>query len=153
MEKPYLHLRKDVLAPPQAPRFPAGIQPVPFNAAQHASAAWDLLELAYRSGGGSVGAFDQWWPQVAGDPEYDPATIFTAVDMAGGLAGIALCWSVPFVKDFAVAPAWRRQGLGEAILRQAFVFFHRRNEPWIDLKVHVDNPAVRLYDRLGMRAV
>lgn len=153
MDKPYLHLRKDLLAPQQAPRFPDGIQPVSFDVAEHASAARDLLELAYRSGGGRVEVFEQWWPTVAGDPEYDPATIFTAVDTAGGLAGIALCWSVPFVKDLAVAPAWQRQGLGEAILRQAFVFFHQRNEPSIDLKVHVDNPAVRLYHRLGMRAV
>jgi len=149
--KRYTHLRKDLAEPPQAPRFPADVCPVPFDPASHARAAHALLEKSYRSGGGTVDAFDPWWYKLVNDPEYDPGNIFTAVDTTGRLAGIALCWNIPFVKDLAVAPAWQRQGLGEALLRQAFVFFHERGEPYIDLKVHDDNPAMRLYRRLGMR--
>ena len=141
------------MEPPQAPRLPLGIELVPFDAAGHAQAARDLLETAYQSGGGSVVPFDRWWPEVAADPEYDPATIFIAADPQGRLVGMAFCWRVPFVKDLAVASGWQRQGVGEALLRQAFVFFHQRGAPHIDLKVHVDNPALRLYQRLGMRVV
>ena len=153
MDKSYFHLRKDLVEPPQVPRLPPGIGLVPFDAAGHAQMARNLLEVAYRSGGGSVAPFAQWWPEVEADPEYDPATIFIAADLKGSLVGVAFCWRVPFVKDLAVAPAWQRQGVGEALLRQAFVCFHQRGAAHIDLKVHVDNPALRLYQRLGMRVV
>jgi ribosomal protein S18 acetylase RimI-like enzyme len=153
MDKSYFRLRKDLVEPPQAPRLPFGIGLVPFDADKHAAAARDLLEVAYRSGGGSVAPFASWWPEVEADPEYDPATIFIAADLKGGLVDIAFCWRVPFVKDLAVAPAWQRQGVGEALLRQAFVCFHQRGASHIDLKVHVHNPALRLYRRLGMRPV
>lgn len=153
MDKSYFRLRKDLVEPPQAPRLPRDIGLVPFNVDRHAAAARDLLEVAYRSGGGTVAPFARWWPEVEADPEYDPATIFIAADLKGGLVGIAFCWRVPFVKDLAVAPAWQRQGMGEALLRQAFVCFHKRGASHIDLKVQVDNPALRLYRRLGMRPV
>ena len=148
-----LRLRKDLTVPPKQPQFPAGIQPVSFVAAKHARAVWELLELAYRSGGGCVTNFDKWWPALACDPEYDPATIFAATDTTGKLVGIALCWRLPFVKDLAVAPQWRMQGLGEALLQQAFVHFHQRGDVSIDLKVYANNPAVRLYRRVGMLMV
>lgn len=149
-----IRLRKNLVVQPSLPQFPGGVQLAAFDATRHARAAHELLELAYRPGGGNVEPFDQWWPKVAGDPEYDPATVFTAVDMAGRVVGIALCWSVPFVKDLAVAPVWRGQGVGEALLLQAFSFFHHRGESHVELKVHEDNhAALRLYRRLGMQVV
>ena len=49
---------------------------------------------------------------------------------------------------------WRRHGLGEALLRLAFRTFQARGAAGVELKVHAENtPAIRLYERVGMRAV
>ncbi len=49
---------------------------------------------------------------------------------------------------------WRRHGLGEALLRLVFRTFERRGVGSVDLKVQAENaPAIRLYERVGMRTV
>ena len=60
-----------------------------------------------------------------------------------------------FVNGLAVRPAWRRRGLGLALLRQAFTWFWERGERRVGLGVDTANPtdASRLYERAGMRAV
>lgn len=152
-DKQVIHLRKTLVGPLQPPRLPDNVELVAFDPKEHARATHTLLEKAYASGYGTVEPFDEWWVEVATDPEYDPDSIFTACDRSGLIAGIALCWSAPFVKDIAVARSWQRKGLGEALLRHAFVFYQQRGDAHIDLKVHSDNPALRLYRRLGMHVV
>lgn len=60
-----------------------------------------------------------------------------------------------FIKDLVVHPSARRLGLGEALLRQAFLAFAARGADAVDLKVEIDNPtgARRLYERAGMKEV
>ena len=60
-----------------------------------------------------------------------------------------------FVNALAVRPAWRRRGLGLALLHQAFTWFWERGEHRVGLGVDSDNStdALRLYERAGMRAV
>jgi ribosomal protein S18 acetylase RimI-like enzyme len=112
-----------------------------------------LLEHGYRHGGGSVAAYDVWLPALTGDSEFDPELIFL-VEVGDDLAAAAICWTSGFVKDIVVAETWRRHGLGEALLRLVFRTFDRRGAGSVDLKVHADNaPAVRLYERVGMRTV
>jgi len=70
------------------------------------------------------------------------------------LAAAAICWTSGFVKDIVVHETWRRHGLGEALLRLVFRTFARRKADHVELKVHADNaPAIRLYERVGMRVV
>ena len=59
------------------------------------------------------------------------------------------------MKDLAVAPSMRRQGLGAALLHHAFRVFRERGAAGIELKVHSDNPsgALRLYRSLGFEAI
>lgn len=54
-----------------------------------------------------------------------------------------------------VVPAWRRQGLGLAMLYEAFGEFYRRDKRAVDLSVEATNPtgATQLYERAGMRVV
>jgi mycothiol synthase len=54
-----------------------------------------------------------------------------------------------------VRPAWRRRGLGEALLREAFHAMYGRGFTRIGLGVDAENVsgAVRLYERAGMRQV
>ena len=113
------------------------------------------MQIAYARGGGSVGPFDAWWPGVRDDSEFAAELVFLAVDQRGDIVGAAHCWTSAFVKDLVVHPDARRRGIAEALLKTAFAEFRRRGDRHVDLKVQLDNPtgAIRLYERLGMRAV
>jgi ribosomal protein S18 acetylase RimI-like enzyme len=50
-----------------------------------------------------------------------------------------------------VAPSWRNRGIGAAIVRQVVAEARKRRRGRVYLEVRVDNPARRLYHRLGFR--
>lgn len=115
--------------------------------------AHSVLGDGFWAGGGGAPAFRQWWKALRTDEEFDPALVFLAVDREG-VAGIAQCWTSAFVKDLAVAPRMRRQGLGRALMLTAFAEFKQRGARHVDLKVREDNaPALALYESLGMRTI
>lgn len=101
---------------------------------------------------GADGPFDEWWPRIAGDAEFDPDLCFLVIDGKGLLAGAALCWASGFVKDLAVHPEARRQGIGEALMRHVFLAFRERGAAHVDLKTNTvkNGAACSLYERLGM---
>ncbi|MBN9220738.1 MAG: GNAT family N-acetyltransferase [Mesorhizobium sp.] len=109
-----------------------------------------LLGEVYNDG--AEGPFEDWWPRIADDPEFDPALCFLVIDDRGRLAGAALCWTSAFVKDLVVHAQDRGKGIGEALMRHAFAVFRDRGAAHVDLKTNtVDSTAaVRLYNRLGM---
>jgi ribosomal protein S18 acetylase RimI-like enzyme len=55
------------------------------------------------------------------------------------------------VLDIAVLPAWRGQGIGTRCLQDLIAMAARRHLP-VTLQVAPDNPARRLYERLGFVA-
>lgn len=112
-----------------------------------------LLVHGYRGDGGRVGEFETWSPATTTDPEFEAELCFLACSPVM-LAGAALCWNSGFVKDLVVHESWRRQGLGEALLRHSFAVFAGRGIEAVELKVDAANvDAIRLYGRLGMRRV
>ena len=101
-------------------------------------------------------AFEEWWPAVEGDTEFDPALCLVLTETASGaLAGFAQCWNSGFVKDIGVRPGLRRLGLGRALMAEVFRIFQARGIGEVRLKVHADNPsgAPAFYRALGMRCV
>jgi ribosomal protein S18 acetylase RimI-like enzyme len=110
----------------------------------------ELLELAYRAGGGSVDPYDDWREWFTSDPEFDPESCFLAW-RAEALVGTALCWSSAFVKDLCVAPQFRRRGLGSGLLSVVLVHFRERGAGSVELRSHADNPsgANELYRKMG----
>jgi ribosomal protein S18 acetylase RimI-like enzyme len=147
-------LRRDLTVAVADPVWPAGFSARIFTA-EDAPAVHRLMQIAYARGSGGVGAFDQWWPGVRDDGEFDAGLCFLAIDGRGEIAGAAQCWTSAFVKDLVVRPDARRQGIAEALLLTVFQAFRRLGATHVDLKVQLDNPsgAVRLYRRLGMRDV
>jgi ribosomal protein S18 acetylase RimI-like enzyme len=138
------HLRK--------PAWPEGIRVRSFEPTD-AHSLHDLLERAYRLGGGTVAPFAEWLPQMTNDEEFDHELWFLAESQAT-IVGAVLCWTSAFVKDLVVAETWRRRGIGEALLLHAWGVLAARGADSVELKVQADNSnAVRLYERLGMRAV
>ena len=147
-------MRRDLREPVAAHPWPDGVGPALFSPAL-AAEMHALLELAYANGGGSVPSFPQWWAALSSDSEYDPALCFLARTDDNRIVGVAQCWTSGFIKDLAVHPDWRRQGVGRALMHQAFQAFRDRGAIAVDLKVEPDNPsgAVGFYQDLGMFAV
>jgi GNAT superfamily N-acetyltransferase len=65
-----------------------------------------------------------------------------------GWVGALLC-----VNDVFVQPAFRRQGAGKALLALAAAEALRRGAPFLEIMVHEDNPARRLYRKAGFTQV
>lgn len=146
-----LLLTRDLQLPFPAPQWPPEVVLAPFRDAD-APACHGLLLRAYAEGGGDiVSSFEEWWRTTGSDAEFDPELLFLARRRDGAVVGLAQCWTTGFVKDIVVDPAYRRQGIGEALLLEAFAVLQRRGHSRIGLKLRSDNPygARRLYDRLG----
>jgi ribosomal protein S18 acetylase RimI-like enzyme len=146
-------MRRSLSEPFAAPVWPDGVALRTF-APGDAADVHSLLEQAYAAGGGSVAAFAEWLPAMTGDSEFSADLWFLAWS-GNDLAGAALCWTSAFVKDIAVSSAWRRRGIGTALLLHCCRAFAARGAPALDLKVESDNPsgADRLYRELGFRLV
>ena len=118
-----------------------------------AKAAHAVLQSGFWEGGGGAVAFPRWWSALRKAEAFDPALFFIVEDETG-LAGLAHCRTNALIKDLAVHPRARRQGLGRALMLTAFSAFAARGELQVDLKVREDNlTAQRLYQSLDMRIV
>ncbi|MEO8686117.1 MAG: GNAT family N-acetyltransferase [Devosia sp.] len=149
-ERPHIRLRKSLLEPLPAARWPSGFGLIPLSAARPHT-VHKLLVDAYANGFGDITEFDAWWTSLVEDAEFDPGLIFIAANAAGEPVGVAQCWTSAFVKDIAIAAGYRGKGLGEALLWTAFAAFKARGIAHVDLKVQTQNAdAQRLYARVGM---
>ncbi|MBU1174581.1 MAG: GNAT family N-acetyltransferase [Alphaproteobacteria bacterium] len=141
---------RELATPVPVPRFPVGITRRRFDAAA-ASAAHALLADAYANGFGAVPGFGRWHTSLVADAEYDPELCFYFADGANPVA-FALIWTSGFIKDFAVAAAYRRQGIGRTMLSTVFSGLRARGITEVGLKVHAENhAAIALYEACGMR--
>jgi ribosomal protein S18 acetylase RimI-like enzyme len=113
---------------------------------------------------------DPFWREVTpprfsvrflGTPGYDPTLWFLLWD-GDELVGFALCvpelgteTDVGWVSWLGVRPPWRRRGLAEALLQRSFTELYARGKRRVRLGVDAQNVtgALRLYERVGMRAV
>jgi ribosomal protein S18 acetylase RimI-like enzyme len=137
--------------PVEEPRWPAGIE-VRTVRTEDAAAVKGLLDEAYAAEPEHRPVpFDEWRQVMLGDPSFDP-DVWLLAESGGELAAAALNWREGYVKDLVVHPAWRRRGLGEALLRRTFASFRERGVARVSLKVLSNNPtqAWRLYERVGM---
>jgi mycothiol synthase len=150
----------DVVSAPQ-PRLPSGIVLRTYE---------DADDELLRSALNEAFAEDPFWTGVSpssfrafylGARGFDPSLWLLARDGAE-LAGFALAYperggdeTLGWVGTLGVRPAWRRRGLGEALLLSAFRALHERGLLRVGLGVDTQNVtgALRLYERAGMRPV
>jgi mycothiol synthase len=83
--------------------------------------------------------------------EYDDEVVGLAICRAGTEVASEDGW----VRDLGVVPAWRRHGIGMALLRTTFAAFRSRGLTGVALEVDdvTLDGAVALYRRAGMRTV
>jgi ribosomal protein S18 acetylase RimI-like enzyme len=95
---------------------------------------------------------------------FGPRARFTAfvAEHAGAVVGMVTAteryytsWAgcTLYIQDIYVEPAWRGRGIGAALLGCVAALAIAHGSPLVELTVREDNPARRLYGRLGFHQV
>lgn len=164
----YHHIRSsytmiiEMEGPVPEPEVPEGITVRTYNAKTDAADAYHAMEDSFRDHFGFVkqpfeeglNRFRHFWE----DEGSDPTLMFLAMD-GNEIAGINLCRPQSFddpqmgwVGTLGVRRAWRKHGIGLALLRHSFNEFYRRGKRKVGLGVDAENltGALRLYESAGM---
>lgn len=145
----------DLDAEPPVPDWPEGftwaLQP------ERAQEVYEALEEAFADHWGhEPRSFEEW---IAHNGPLEERLCYVVSTDSGEVAAAQICdeerFGAGLVAILGVRPAWRRHGLGEALLRQAFHDLHRFGQRRVGLGVDAENTtgATRLYERVGMRVV
>ena len=155
----FRELRIELAAPPPAPAWPDGLRVVSFDAerdarefhAAHQEAFTDHWEHAPRDLG-------SWSRGYLGSDRFDPA-LWCVVRAEDEIAAGTICTGATYgggwIDALFTRRPWRRQGIGAALLADAFGRFWKRGEHSVGLGVDAasDTGAFRLYQRAGMTPV
>ena len=87
----------------------------------------------------------------------DLARYYAAFDLDGNLVGYAGCWQIleeVHITNIAVSPDFRRQKIGERLLRQIIDDCYKNKAKYITLEVRVsNNAAIKLYEKYGFKSL
>jgi mycothiol synthase len=140
------------------PEWPQGVSVRTFVPGQDDEAVYEAQDDAFADHFEHARWPYENWRRWAFTESFDPTLWLVAEDRAE-IAGVCLCRAkggagaeVGWVNVLGVRPPWRRQGLGRALLLQAFVEFRTRGKRGAGLGVDGLNTtgAVRLYEQAGM---
>jgi mycothiol synthase len=100
--------------------------------------------------------FGAWRARLLGHADFDPGLWWLAWD-GDEAVGALIAYDhgdLGWVKGLGVRRAWRRRGLGGALLTRAFAAFARRGQLRVDLGVDAqgETSPQRIYERAGMQA-
>ena len=157
-------MRIDFEGPLPTPTAPEGIVIRPMQVGKEEREVIFANYDSFRDHWGTVDEpFDsylqQWMHHMETDPNYDPAFYFVALD-GKEVAGVALCYpqtddapEMGWVESLGVRRAWRKRGLGLALLQHAFYALQQcgRNSVGLGVDVQSLTGALRLYEKAGMR--
>jgi mycothiol synthase len=145
---------------PPEPIWPAGLELRPLDVERDGRAihATDVAAFS-QEWGYHVRPYDEWYEKVFGTPRLDLSLPVVAW-ANDAVAGFSLCYPKRmgdwgWIGVLGVAPTWRRQGLGLALLQESFRRIRATGETVAALGVDSENPtgATRLYERAGMRSL
>jgi mycothiol synthase len=152
----FREIRIELEAPPPPPEWPDGLRVVPFDpdrdarefqAAQQEAFA-DHWEYSPRD-------FEDWAKSHLETDRFDPelwCVVRAGDEIAAGTICTADTYGGGFVHGLFTRRPWRRQGVGAALLADAFGRFWELGERSVGLGVDAanDTGAFRLYERAGM---
>jgi mycothiol synthase len=143
-------------APPPAPAWPDGLRGVPFDPEHDALDFHAAHQEAFAEHWGHAPRdFESWSKSHLASDRFDP-TLWCVVRAGDEIAGGTICTGDTFGGGFVHAlfarRPWRKQGVGAALLDDAFGRFWARGERSVGLGVDAANAtgAFRLYERAGM---
>jgi mycothiol synthase len=151
-------------APPPQPALPPGVTIRPFNRAREGHALVRAFQEAFRGSWGYVERpieeeHRRWMHRLDRDPDHDPSPFWFVARDGTEIAGLCLSDSreagdseTGWIHIVGVRPAWRRQGLGLALLQHSFGALYHQGRQRIGLEVDTQNPtgATHLYEKAGM---
>jgi mycothiol synthase len=139
---------------PQEPEWPDGLRVATFRE-EDAQAFYDALGESFADEWNFVQEpYDEWRERRLSGPDFDPTLWFLVWD--GGEVAALLRGErrgeQGWIGSLGVRPAWRKRGLGLALLRHTFADWYRRGVTTVALGVDAENSsgATRLYERAGM---
>ena len=152
----FREMRIELDAPPPVPEWPDGLRAVPFDPNHDARDFHAASEEAFAEHWGRTPRdFESWSKRTLASERFDP-TLWCVVRAGDEIAGGTICTADTYGGGFVLAlftrRPWRRQGLGAALLADAFGRFWERGERSVGLGVDAanDTGAFRLYERAGM---
>jgi len=156
INKYHLRMQIEMTAPPPQAQFPDGAALRPMRPGQDDLAVYAFIKMAFDTPERPFPSFKDWSGYMMRPDHYRPDLWFLLWHDAK-VIGAALCFDydpLGWVRQLAVAPGWRRQGIAANLLRYVFDVFYQQERPRVALGVHADNlGAVSLYERVGMERV
>ena len=146
---------------PASPQWANGITVRPFAKGQDEQATYQTDEEASKDKGyHDPLSYEGWVKRMGMEKEaFDPSLWFLACE-GNEIAGVALNVFVKesntgWVDHLSVRQAWRKRGIGKALLLHSFAEFYRRGIQHIKLSVDSKSltNAPRLYESVGMKTV
>ena len=149
-------MRIELQTPPRAPHWPDGLRVVPFDVERDALEFHAACEEAFADHWEHTPrAFELWSRSHIGSERFDP-TLWCVVRSGDEIAAGTICagdtYGGGWVHVLFTRRAWRKHGVGTALLSDSFARFWERGEHSIGLGVDAasDTGAFRLYERAGM---
>ncbi len=141
-----------------APVWPEGLELRAFDRERDGRRVQAAVDDAFANEWGhEPRAYDTFAARVFDGDRFDPDLVLVVWD-GDEIAGVSLNYpkrmgNWGWIGTLAVRAAWRRRGLGLALLHEGFRRFEERGETVAALGVDSENPtgAGRLYERAGMR--
>jgi GNAT superfamily N-acetyltransferase len=152
----FRELRVELDAAPPAPEWPDGLRVVPFDAERDAREFHAAHEEAFADGWDFTPHDFAAWSQAHLENERFDPTLWCVVRAGDEIAAGTICtgdtYGGGWVGVLFTRRPWRRQGVGAALLRDAFARFWERGERNVGLSVDAANEtgAFRLYERAGL---
>ena len=147
---------------PAEPVIPDGIELRPYRHPEDEQGVYEALQEAFRDHWDFHPQTIETWREFnVKARNFEPDLWLVAWD-GDEVAGASLNYpersgdpGYGWVGTLGVRRAWRRRGLGEALLRRSFKALHGRGLRKVRLSVDAENPtgATRLYERAGMSVV
>jgi ribosomal protein S18 acetylase RimI-like enzyme len=159
----FYRMRIDFTAAPEAPMVPAGIIIRKYDPSTELEAVYRAYVDSFKDHYGFVEqplekGFADYKHNFVDEPGYSPDFWFVAMD-GNEVAGVSICRAEDmedkesgWVFELGVRRAWRKKGLGEALLKHSFVAFYNNGSKRAALGVDASSltGALRLYEKSGM---
>lgn len=152
----FREMRIELSAPPPAPAWPDGLRVVAFDPERDAAAFHAAHQEAFADHWGHTPRDLASWSKLnLASERFDP-TLWCVVRAGDDIAAGTICtgdtYGGGFVHALFTRRPWRKQGVGAALLADAFGRFWQRGESAVGLGVDAASAtgAFRLYERAGM---
>ena len=154
LARQFWRMEIEMTSPPDRAVWPAGITVRAMRPDLDERVVFATVEEAFADHWGHVPrSFEDWAQDQIRRDGFDPTLTFMAFE-GQEVAGVVVnrYRDIAWVGQLAVRRAWRKRGLGLALLLHSFEEFYRRGDRTVGLGVDAQSltGATRLYEKVGM---